>query len=528
MTKEIMNKVRIDWLMAFIVLGMVVSCNEFLVRTPLDTPSSETFWETADQAEMWVNSLYNGLPTGNDAIFEAYSDNAFGRAGLAANNIANGSFEPNDIRVNENWNYRYIRAGLEFFQNIDRVPDITPARLDQLSGQVHFHLAFQYYRLITLYRDVPLVMEPLNVDRSDVPKSPKAEVLAYILDQVDQAVAKLPETWPPDQAGRATRGAALALKARVLLFNERWQEAANAAKQIMDAGNYKLHPNFDEIFRLDFNNRTEEVILAYQLEGKVAPVPAENAAQRFLPVSMGCCALVLPTPQLEASFEMSDGLPIDESPLFDATRPFDNRDPRYYETFLYHGAELDGVVLDLTTNELNFARTYLYYKKYIQGRDNLTNNLVPVNWIIFRYADVLLMYAEAQNESAGPDDSVYDALDLIRERAGMPLVDRSRYSDQSSLREFIRNERRVELAGEGLRYFDIIRWRTAEHTMNITLKSMDLANWVDGPVDPNGNPILTEKAVQPRTFDPARHYVWPIPQDAIDRSDGILVQHEEW
>src|SRR5690606_19035981 len=106
-------------------------------------------------------------------------------------------------------------------------------------------------------------------------------------------------------------------------------------------------------------------------------------------------------------------------------------------------------------------------------------------------------------------------------RAGMPPVDRAVYDDQVSLREFIRNERRVELAGEGLRYFDIIRWRIAEDVLNKDVKSLPLGNWVDRPVDGSGNSLLPLKPVQSRIFDPSKHYVWPIPQNAIDRADEL-------
>ncbi|MFH5832999.1 RagB/SusD family nutrient uptake outer membrane protein [Halalkalibaculum sp. DA384] len=500
----------------------IVSCEDFLGRTPLDTPSSETFWQSADQAEMWVNNLYNGLGDVSEAYFEGFSDNAHGRAGASANNIANGTFEPNSSTIEGNWSYRFIRLCLEFFENIEQVPDISQSKMDELSGQVRFILAYRYYKLITLYRDVPLVTEPLSIEESDVGKTSKSEVLDYILQQLDMAIQELPETWPQAQTGRITKGAALALKSRVLLYNERWAEAAEAAKQIMDSGIYELHPNFDELFVSDFNNQTDEVILARQY----VEFQEESFLNRiYEPVSHTGFALVLPTDDLQASFRMEDGLPIDESPLYDPTNPFENRDPRYYDTFLWHGEELNGKPLDLTGSEFNFARTYIYFKKYTQEPNERWQS--HVNWKLFRYAEVLLNYAEAKNEASGPEDSIYDALDLIRERAGMPLVDRNRYSDQESLRQLIRNERRVELAGEGLRYFDIIRWRIAEDKMNINLTSMDLSNWEDGPVDENGDPILTERPIEPRTFDPSRHYVWPIPQNAIDQSTQ-LEQHAEW
>lgn len=506
-----------------LIIVLCISCDDFLTKTPLETPSTETFWQTPDQAELWVNNLYNGLGGVEESIYEAYSDNAYGRAGNGANNIASGSYEPNDTRVDSEWNYRYIRLSLEFFENVERVPDFPQEKLDELSGQVHFMLAYQYYKLTTFFRDVPLVTTVLDVSNSDVEKSPKADVLNYIYEQLDMAIATLPETYPDSETGRITKGAALALLARVHLYNEEWQEAADAAKQIMDLGIYELHPNFEELFLWDFNNQTKEVILANQY---AETVHVNDIVRRYAPYTLIGYALILPTAQLAESFEMSDGLPIDESPLYDPTDPFANRDPRFYKTLLWHGQELNGQILDETGAENKFAVTYLYYRKYIGDlKDKLWES--HVNWILFRYAEVLLTYAEATNEATGPDESVYDALDAIRTRAGMPLVDRSKYADQSSLRELIRNERRVELAGEGLRYFDIIRWKIAEDVLNIDLKSMDLSNWVDGPKDENGNPILVQRPVETRIFDPSKNYVWPIPQDAIDQSD-VLTQHPEW
>jgi starch-binding outer membrane protein, SusD/RagB family len=511
----------IAYLLPFLFL---VACeDDFLERSPLDTPSLETFWETPAHAEMWVNNLYTGLPTVDDTFFEGYSDNAYGRAGGGANSIANGLFDTNDPKVRGIWNYRTIRLSLEFFENVGKVPNMPQNKLEELSGQVHFMLAYQYFRLITLFRDVPLVKEPLSIDASDVPKNSKEEVLAYILEQLDLAVSKLPVTWPASESGRFTKGGALALKARVMLYNNRWAEAAAAAKQVMDLNVYELHPNFGELFLGSFNNKTKEIIVARQYAENVN---THNIVRDYAPVYLGGFALVLPTDELQASFEMADGSKFDWSNPVHAANPFDNRDPRFYETFTYHGRDYNGVKVDLTGSEFRFAFTYIYYLKYVA---DLKNRFWPshVNWIILRYADVLLMYAEAQNEASGPDESVYEVLDQIRTRAGMPPVDRSLYNSQASLREFIRNERRVELAGEGHRYYDIIRWRIAEQVLNKSIKSMDLTQWVNHPLDANGNQLLPVKPVQTRIFNPAKHYVWPIPQNAIDRATN-LEQHPEW
>ncbi len=501
----------------------MLSCKKFLDKAPLDTPSLEKYWSSPEQAKLWVNNLYLSLGGVEETIYEAYSDNAFGRAGNGSNNIANGAYETIDTRVAAEWDFKYIRLCLQFFDNVDRVPGITATQKDQLSGQVKFILAYKYYKLITFFRDVPLVKEVLPVDNADMAKSTKAEVLTYILDQLNGAIATLPATWPDADQGRASKGAALALKARVLLYNQQWAEAAATAKLIIDAKTYSLHPRFNELFLSTFNNKTKEVILARQYAANAA---THDINQRYGPVLFAGQSLILPTAELEAAFEMKDGLPKTISPLYDVTHPFDNRDPRYAQTFMWQGQTLNGQVLDMTGSEFSFAFTYLYFRKYIaEFKDRFTPS--NVNWILFRYADVLLTYAEAKNEATGPDATVYSAIDSVRVRAGMPVVDRVRYATQATLRDLIRNERRVELAGEGLRYFDIIRWRTAQTVLNINLRSMDIEKWADAPKNSSGQPILKVKAVQVRVFNPAKNYVWPIPQTAIDRSK-LLEQHAEW
>ena len=528
-----MRLINKRYVITIVSISMLISCREdFLERYPLDKPSMDTFWSSPEQAEMWVNNLYKVVGNSTTGLMgvdittqEAYSDNAYGRTNRARNTIATGTFEPNDSHVNDVWNYRNIRLCHEFFDYVDRVPDLSEEKLNELSGQVKFFLAFEYFKLITRFRDVPLVTKALSISESDIGVSPKAEVLEYLLQQLDQAIDLLPISYDAGQEGRITKGAALFLKTRVLLYNERWAEAAEVAKELMDMGIYELHPNFEELFLTEFNNNKKGVVIEIQY---LENVFTHDISLRFSPVMFNAHALILPTPQLVQSFEMKDGLPIDESPLYDPARPFDNRDPRFYDTFLWHGETLNETLppLDLTGTERNFAFTYVYFKK---GIVDFRNRFRPMhlNWNLYRYADLLLMYAEAKNEATGPDASIYDALDLIRERAGMPPVDRIRYSDQASLRSFIRNERRVELAGEGHRYDDIIRWRIAEDVLNIELTSMDLTAWEDGPVDAQGNPLLTPRQVQSRYFNPARHYVWPIPQQAIDQSD-VLEQHPEW
>src|SRR5690606_7037811 len=415
---------------ALIVVVTTISCSDdFLDRVPLDQPSMETFWSSPEQAEMWVNYLYRvasnstlGLMGVDITTQEAYSDNAYGRTNRARNTIATGTFDPTDSHIRGVWNYRNIRLCHEFFEYVGQVPGMPESKLNELSGQVKFFLAFEYYKLTTRFRDVPLVKKVLNVNESDVPKSPKAEVVAYLLEQLDEAIALLPETYPAGQEGRITKGAALFLKARVLLYNERWAEAAETAKQVMDLGIYELHPNFEELFMEAFNNATKESILETQY--------AENAREHSLGRtynyrSIDGFALIQPMKELGEAFPMADGLPIDESPLYNPSNPFENRDPRFYATFNYPGRTMNGITFDPINDPLDksFTFTYLFYRKYVTDFVRGEKINLYKNWYVFRYAEVLLMYAEAKNEASGPESSIYDALDLLRSRAGMPPVD---------------------------------------------------------------------------------------------------------
>lgn len=493
---------------------MLISCNDdFLQRYPLAEPSSETFWTSAENAKMWVNYLYNSLPNGESVTRETWSDDALYRTTTGAERfIANGTFQTNTNIVANEWSYQTIWKCLEFFDYVELIPNISQNEKDELTGQVRFIIAFQYFELITLFRDVPFVHELLSIDEVDIPVSPKSEILAYILEQLDKAIGELPPTWSASENGRATKGAALALKSRVLLYNERWAEAATTAKQLMDLNIYELHPNFGELFLKSFNNKTKEVILSFQY---AAIVREHSIYQKFDIISNGGFSTHLPLPDLANSFECNDGLPINESPLYDPNHPFDNKDPRFYETFILPYQTFAGYYYDpLAGANASNSLTYLHYRKYINDKQPGEVNSY-VNWIIFRYAEVLLIYAEAKNEATGPENSVYDALDLIRLRAGMPKVDRAKYATKEKLRDLIRNERRVELAVEGLRYFDIIRWRIAENVLNKVVYSAEIPG------------VLPLRNLETRVFDPKKHYVWPIPQTAIDKAKN-LEQHPEW
>jgi len=502
-------KIRYNFII-FLLAIILGSCDDdFLDTTPLSAPSDATFWTSEANAVTWINYAYRYLPSANDYRFDTMSDDCYGTEDI----VARGEHVPNTGTMTLKWDYTPIRHCLELLSHLEDIPDLSEDGKNRLAGQARFIISFKYFEMITLYRDVPFFDKLLTLEESDLPKTDKNTILTYILEQLDIAASELPETWDSSENGRATKGAALALKARILLYNDRWGEAAATAKAIMDLNIYELHPNYDEVFMTSFNNSTKEVILAHQY---AKDLYTHTLCFAYGYYTIGGTSSSLPLPDLVNSYECKDGLPITESPLYDPMNPWDNRDPRFHMNFVVPFESIGGQIYDPVNNkdDKNAAKTYVYFRKYISDMASQQRTMW-VNWNIFRYAETLITYAEAKNEASGPDDSIYEAIDQIRERAGMPLIDRIKYNTKESLREAIRNERRVELAGEGLRYFDILRWETAEVVLNKDIVSFEIPG------------LLPLQIINTRIFDKTKHYVWPIPQSAIDNAKN-LEQHDEW
>ena len=313
-----------------------------------------------------------------------------------------------------------------------------------------------------------------------MPRNTRIEVVNQVLSDLDDAASVLPVSYSGSDIGRATKGAALALKTRVLLYESRWSEAALTAKEVIDMQRYSLFPDYRGLFMLE-NEGNSEVIFDVQYLVPDYPISWDIIIELQINVA--------PTLDLVHSYFMTDGLSIQDSPLYNTLSPYENRDPRLHKTVVIPGYMYKGGIV--TTSK--YFSTGYGFKKYATYSDDVSLpniNNSEINFIVLRYADILLMYAEAQNEVAGSDVSVYDALHQIRLRAGMPDVPEGLTKDE--MREVIRHERRIELAGEGLYYNDIRRWRTAEVVMNANVQNS------------NG------EVVQVRAFNPNRDYLWPI------------------
>jgi starch-binding outer membrane protein, SusD/RagB family len=478
------------------------SCNEsFLDTIATDQYNEANWWQTENQAISSLNGLYqvtrhSDIGGANKLREESFSPNAYHQT---TSTIAEGIITPgNDARFMSCWNanYRGIGRTNNFLDNIDRVT-MTESLKQRFKGEAYFLRALFYSNLVNYYGGVPLILESPNfAKQANLPRNKREEVVSQVLADLDNAASALPLSYSGPDIGRATKGAALALKAKVLLYENRWTEAASVAKEVIDLGVYSLFPNYRRLFMLE-NQNNSEVIFDVQYKDPEYYTPFD--------VNLEEQGTNNPTLDLVNSYLMIDGLSIHESPLYRPEQPYENRDPRLHQTIVIPGYMYKGRIVPKS----HYYGTGFGQKKYTTYEDDVAMSQITrtvINFILLRYADVLLMYAEARNEAAGPDESVRVALNQIRDRAGMPDVPTGLSKEQ--MREVIRHERRIELACEAQYYNDIRRWRIAE-VVNV------------GPVlNIDGMPVQT------RTF-PQRNYLWPI-HNILIQDNPALEQNPDY
>jgi len=496
--KKIISKTTI--LGVIVLLLISFSCNEdFLERHPLDQISSEAFWSNENDVRMAVAGCYARIKgTFFDyqrGYLEGLTDNAFVNWGLyGIDNMAMGNINASSGGVKDHI-YNSIYSGISMcnfvMDNIDNTTGVDVNIINNAKGEASFLRALFYFDLANCFGDIPLYNEtPEGAEEAKVEKSPKSEVLEFIHQDLDFAISNLPEKLYSD--GHAVKGSAMALKTRVLLTEEKWTEAASLAQQIINSGVFSLYEDYASMFLNEGQSNNPEIMFACEYLSpdsyhSVYGMNIEYAKHIFL------------RKDFVEAFECIDGLPITESPLFDPDDPFTNRDPRH--TFIVRnpiGTDWEGHYAYSNMNPTGHQN-----RKYINPEipgDYTNAYLQDWNFILLRYADVLLMYAEAKNEAEGPDQTVYDAINEVRARpsVNMPPVDQGKYNTKELVREFIRKERRIEFAMEGIRYFDLKRWHTA-HVVMPAIKNLV------------GDPYIFEE----------KHYYWPFSQTELDRNPNL-------
>lgn len=494
------------------ILGLP-GCENALDTIPTGSVSELIFWQNQSDAELAVNAAYRELD-GNGIVYLSTATELAMHAPSGPQtmyDVAVGNLDPTNYSIRDYWAryWRGIRKANDPIQNIDKIETGDPEVLARLKAEARFLRAYYYTMLTTLYGDVPLVTEPLDIT-AQVSRTSKSEVVDFIIDELDAITSTLPVSYSGDDIGRATRGAALALKARVALYNDRYTVARDAAKAVMDLGVYELYPDYQKLFWYEGKN-SSEVIFDHQYG---VGYGYTNYISRSA-ASLGGGSGVDPLRAYLLIHEYKG--------TQDPENEYTGLDPRFGYNVLYPGAVApNGAIynsLPSSTTQDQLASTEFttnYGFNIVKGVDWAGDGGNPgqstINFILIRYADVLLMYAEAKIELNEIDDSVYDAINQVRTRPTVEMPAITTGKSQSEMREIVQRERKVELAWEGLHLFDMNRWQQGElktqQVLGIRYKN-DAGEWV----------IVNNNLT--RNFRPDRDYLWPIPQNEIEVNENI-------
>lgn len=525
-----------------------ISCDDVLNKIPQTDISTDNYWKSETDFQMAANALYKGLENNHKETLDLQSDDYYGRS---VNAVSSSTLVPSN--TDDVWTdaYSAIRKANDIIENAE-ISEVEVAVKERYAGEARFFRAYQYAELVKRFGDVPLVIKTLDISSPELYEgaTPRDLVVEQIIEDLQWASEKLPkkQALTAVDEGRITRGAALSLLSRVALYEgtrrkyhnqgdsqELLTLAKTAANTVITEGEFSLFPNFLEQF-MEVNEGNEETILRTFYKETISASSAPRTRGLVLDANMA------PTKNLADAFLCTDGLPVEYSPLFkgygDITTEFENRDPRMGYTIWEPLTSFENNAPLIP--ELFRARTG-YWPKKPGDVTALEKTFVYTDYILMRYAEVLLNYAEATYELAGSisDADLNISINKLRERVGMLPLTNAFINEQKAkgyamnMLDEIRRERRVELAGEGYRYDDIIRWKIAENVLPKEIKGtkfqqeyyQDVVPGKDVQVDKDGF-IIVEKS-DARTFDPAKNYLFPLPLRELSLNDN-LEQNPNW
>lgn len=560
-----MKKINI-LLSSSIAVLLLSSCNPILDREMILTMTEKQALESYDVAQKRVNGLYTYLPNGfspvGGAMMAAASDEAeYSVASSSVHMFNNGSWNPLNNSDNV-WTYYYqgIRQATLFLETADQINmerykldpqnqadyEMRMANIERWKYEARFLRAYFYSELVKRYGGVPLANELMDMDTDyrNIPRNTLQECIDFIVDECGQVAPHLPAVYQASDMGRVTRGAALALKSRVLLYaaselfnnpvwaqgyerkdlislsgtdrQTRWENAAKAAGEVLwgadvaEAG-YKLSGNYQSLFRSFSDN---EIVLVRRngydnsFEKSNYPIGADQAT--------GGTA---PSGNLVDAYETTGGRTFTWKDPSMAARPYENRDPRFAATIMPNNSTFQGRPVECWEggadgpDKNNASRTGYYLLKYVDPELKLLQGQSAIHsWIIIRLGEIYLNYAEAMNEAYGPDakgiygKSAREAVNEVRGRVGMPDVVAD---SKEEMREKIRHERRVELAFEDHRFWDVRRWMTAPDDLNAPLKGVKVTRLSYNSFE------YQSVEVESRSFKRSM-YFYPIPQNELN------------
>lgn len=557
--------------LAIMFLSLWSCSDDLMNKVPLDKFTEASVWKDLNLTEAYVNSQYKVLPKlGWYEWVRAYqlgcfTDETVHKYGYhGANDYWKGLMGPSLVTGIDVWtfHYKFIKGCNVFLKNIGDVPAVTAeeqARKDALTGQIYALRAWSYMDLAARYGGVVIVTEPFNLDDNFTKgRSTFEETVTQVISDIDLAIPLLPESYTSDQEyGRLTKGAVMAMKSRMLLyaasplFNtsgdvSKWQAAAAAAKAVIDLNLYQLESDYKKMF-LEYKDN--EIILVrgndninmdgyfeyFQVaEGLGGGIDGNGYASGW--------SSSMVNQNLVDAFEMKDGTPFSWDNPEHRANPYKNRDPRLYASVTFDGSTwiADSIVQfwicevsnDFTKSPFDASfqmdnsiygrnsianpgqkgdcpdMSYIYRKSMDPSYD-IAKQQYPRNvpWIIFRYAEILLNYAEASFES-GNEAEARTYLNMVRDRVSMPPVT----ATGDELRQKIRHERRIELCFEAHRYFDARRWKIAEEEFSKPIMAVRIVK------DKNSDTkVYNLFEFQKRTFL-QKYYLQPIPQYELNKA----------
>ncbi len=468
----------------------ITACKkDFLDVPPQAQGTVEQFWQSEGDASKAVAAMYGNLRSWTQVAFApiaieslASDDTEKGSNPTDAtflNKFDNFTATSTEGQIQDFWSGQYQQINLAN-QVLDNVPGITMdgTLKERYLAEAKFMRAYAYFRLVRAFGDVPLRLNvPADASEFNIPRTPKAEVYAAIEKDLTEAAAVLPQTYPATDRGRITKGAALAMHAKVAMYQKKWDVVLALTNQVMGMG-YDLFPNYEQLFRIPNENNIESV---FEIQAKYIPGNCGFSNSQYSQVQ-----------GVRGSFGGGWGFNV---PTADLAGAYEANDPRRDATIIFRGETTpQGDLIPATgDNPMYNQKSYVPFTQYTGECSEGSEQNIRV----MRFAEVLLMNAEAANELNNPT-LAKQSLNRVRARArgGNPaILPDVTTNDQAQLRTAIWNERRVELAMEFDRFFDLVRQGRAHLVLGT------------------------------KGFQQGRNEVWPIPQNEIDLSAGVLVQN---
>lgn len=536
---SVMKNIKI-FILSILIIGSTGACDEKLDQFPTDAFASGTFWTSESNALIALTGMYRGnIEFGTQVVpsdwwtycgivfLEFATDNAYDRRGdnSTYNRLTDGTLLPNNNVVNGYWNgsYRRIAIANDFLENIELV-DMPQEKIDRMKAEARFIRATQYFYLSQFWGDVPLVTSTLTPDEANnVDKSDKAVIVDFVDLELKAAIEDLPRfsSLGGDEVGRASKQAAMAFLGRLYLSEERFDEASALYKQIIDFGDNEIAADYGTLFTPQNENSSENIFSSQFVSG-LAP----NALpQHAFPAASSGWHIVNPLGSLAEEYGFDDGTEFSyDDPKFIQEDMGANRDQRFRDTFIWNESTFQDrryvchpdstQSVDQLTYSKQATRTGFGLRKFFD--ESFSGNLrtdYGGNIPIIRYAEVLLSYLEAELEAGNviTQELLDQSINLVRGRTSVSLPPITE-TDPSSLRKLLRRERRIELAFEGTRLWDIFRWKIGNEALTGDFWGAPFPESERYPttsikLDPKSRWYVTSK-----NFRPSQDYHWPIPE----------------